>query len=231
MCTDTLFSYFFCTLHLDLQPFKLGKSLEESQVFVHDIDRLMPKLSNAQELAHNVAIGTMPSIFSSGIDTVAVGQPFTLMEYHASCHLPPSLTFLLLPISLSIHNILHTPFYHATYTIATPSYNPVPLIESSRAAFIDAKYDRLPNLDTSEQNELRECHLRYHFDVRHWIPGALGSTHVSIWAKLDVEDSYYMGSFGETAGEEGLAETTQDQMMRDNMAQIVNMEDTNQLTL
>ncbi|WVN89900.1 uncharacterized protein L203_105130 [Cryptococcus depauperatus CBS 7841] len=79
---------------------------------------------------------------------------------------------------------------------------------------------------------------------QHWIPGALGSTHVSIWAKLDVEDSYYMGSFGDThyighipadmygkAGEEGLAETTQDQMMRDNMAQIVNMEDTNQLTL
>ncbi|WVO17235.1 hypothetical protein L204_104927 [Cryptococcus depauperatus] len=97
---------------------------------------------------------------------------------------------------------------------------PFTLMEGNK--IVKIQYDRLPNLDTR----------------------ALGSTHVSIWAKLDVEDIYYMGSFEDThyighipadmygkADKEGLAETTQDQMMRDNMAQIVNMEDTNQLTL
>lgn len=55
----------------------------------------------------------------------------------------------------------------------------------------------LPDLSKEEKAELEKCYLNYHPDAKYWLPGASNSPHSSVWAKLDADDIYYVGGFGE----------------------------------
>ena len=58
------------------------------------------------------------------------------MEYHAPCHPDPSLTFVLMPISLSTRNILKSENHYATYTVQMPSEGVRSPMSRGRVAFI-----------------------------------------------------------------------------------------------
>ncbi|WVQ84374.1 hypothetical protein IAT38_006526 [Cryptococcus sp. DSM 104549] len=150
---------------------------------------------NTKKLIHDVSTGTMASVFPEGTDHA--GRPFALMEYHAPCHPSPSLTFLLLPVSLSTRNILNTPSHRATYTVQTPTQGVKSPMSKGRVAFI-GNVTTLPDISGDEQKELEKCYLKYHPDAKYWVPGAPDTPHFAVWARFDIDDIYYVGGFGDT---------------------------------
>jgi hypothetical protein len=97
-------------------------------------ETLAEAASNAKHLVHSISTGTMASVFPSEGDNA--GRPFAMMEYHAPCHPDPSLTFVLMPISLSTRNILKNDNHYATYTVQMPSEGVRSPMSRGRVAFI-----------------------------------------------------------------------------------------------
>jgi hypothetical protein len=99
-------------------------------------ETLTEAASNAKYLIHTIPTGTMASVFP---DT---GRPFAMMEYHAACHPTPdpSLTFVLMPISLSTRNILANEHHYATYTVQMPAEGIRSPMSRGRVAFIGVSH-------------------------------------------------------------------------------------------
>lgn len=97
-------------------------------------ETLQEAASNAKHLIHTISTGTMASVFPSEGDNA--GRPFAMMEYHAPCHPDPSLTFVLMPISLSTRNILRNDNHYATYTVQMPAEGVRSPMSRGRVAFI-----------------------------------------------------------------------------------------------
>jgi hypothetical protein len=97
-------------------------------------ETLLEAASNAKHLVHTISTGTMASVFPLEGDNA--GRPFAMMEYHAPCHPDPSLTFVLMPISLSTRNILKNDNHYATYTVQMPSEGVRSPMSRGRVAFI-----------------------------------------------------------------------------------------------
>jgi hypothetical protein len=57
-------------------------------------------------------------------------------QYHAPCHSSSSLTFSLMPISLSTHNILQDELHRATYTVSMPYDNARSAMSRARVSLI-----------------------------------------------------------------------------------------------
>ncbi|CAD6579498.1 MAG: hypothetical protein TREMPRED_002508 [Tremellales sp. Tagirdzhanova-0007] len=154
-------------------------------------------LEAGMRLVHDVNTGTMASVFPP--DTENAGQPFALMEYHAPCFPSPSLTMLLMPISLSTRNILSTPSHHATYTIQMPMERSSSPMSRRRVAFI-GNITILPFTDIPkpELAHLEECYTSYHPDASMWLPYQQRHPFDSMWARFEPQDIYYVGGFGDT---------------------------------
>ncbi|WVQ73315.1 hypothetical protein IAR50_002883 [Cryptococcus sp. DSM 104548] len=177
--------------------------------------------ANIKKLVHQVTTGTLSSVFPASADDPPQfregikfgyrhangeeyvpykpkleGRPFALPEYHAPCHSAPSLTFLILPISRSSKNILQHPQHYATYTLAAEVGKGETSMSSARVALI-GNMTILRDLSEKEEADLAECYLSYHPDARGWLPGKDGSPHFSEWARMDLEEIYYVGGFGD----------------------------------
>lgn len=107
-------------------------------------ETLFEAASNAKHLIHTISTGTMASVFPSEGDNA--GRPFAMMEYHAPCHTDPSLTFVLMPISLSTRNILKNDNHYATYTVQMPSEGVRSPMSRGRVAFIGVSLNRVSDL-------------------------------------------------------------------------------------
>jgi hypothetical protein len=107
-------------------------------------ETLSEAASNAKHLIHTISTGTMASVFPSEGDNA--GRPFAMMEYHAPCHPDPSLTFVLMPISLSTRNILKNDNHYATYTVQMPSEGVRSPMSRGRVAFIGVGLDPVGTL-------------------------------------------------------------------------------------
>jgi hypothetical protein len=110
-------------------------------------ETLTEAASNAKHLIHTISTGTMASVFPSEGDNA--GRPFAMMEYHAPCHPNPSLTFVLMPISLSTRNILKNDNHYATYTVQMPSEGVRSPMSRGRVAFIGVSLDPAGDLDSA----------------------------------------------------------------------------------
>ncbi|EJT50919.1 hypothetical protein A1Q1_07892 [Trichosporon asahii var. asahii CBS 2479] len=65
----------------------------------------------------------------------------------------------------------------------------------------DLAADEMQNLttvypDEKERKRLEECFTQYHPDAKWWLPGDPKGAHVARWARLDIQDIYYIGGFG-----------------------------------
>lgn len=50
--------------------------------------------------------------------------------------------------------------------------------------------------DEEERVRLEACFTQYHPDAKWWLPGDPKGAHVARWARLDIQDIYYIGGFG-----------------------------------
>lgn len=106
--------------------------------------------------------------------------------------------------------------HYASYSVAMPHKDEWSPMSLSRVAFIGVSLIKLgfdykalsdanpaqnmtflPDISKEEKAELEKCYLSYHPDAKYWLPGASNSPHSSVWAKLDADDIYYVGGFGE----------------------------------
>jgi hypothetical protein len=49
---------------------------------------------------------------------------------------------------------------------------------------------------STDLETLQRCYTSYHPDAKRWLPHTPGA-HMSLWARMEVEDVYYVGGFGE----------------------------------
>lgn len=127
-------------------------------------ETLAEAASNAKQLVHTISTGTMASVFPALEGSPNSGRPFAMMEYHAPCHPSPdvSLTFVLMPISLSTRNILASEGHHATYTVQMPAEGVRSPMSRGRVAFIGVStflilWSSVPSADSRIS---RSCHWR-----------------------------------------------------------------------
>ncbi|KAK4684321.1 hypothetical protein P7C73_g5869, partial [Tremellales sp. Uapishka_1] len=139
---------------------------------------------NIRTLVHDITTGTIASVF-----------PHESEHADAPCDSPTSLTFLLLPISLSTHNILSSPSHYATYTVQMSSDVKSPM-SRGRVAFI-GNMTLLSHPTPDEDARLSKCYTSYHPDAKSWLPSTPDAPHFSVWARFDIEDIYYVGGFGD----------------------------------
>ena len=116
-------------------------------------ETLSEAASSAKHLIHSISTGTMASVFPSEGDNA--GRPFAMMEYHAPCHPDPSLTFVLMPISLSTRNILKNDNHYATYTVQMPSEGVRSPMSRGRVAFIGVSLNRVSDLLSGRHANVR----------------------------------------------------------------------------
>lgn len=54
----------------------------------------------------------------------------------------------------------------------------------------------LNDIDVAERERLATCYTKYHPDARWWLPDDPRGAHTAHWARLDINDIYYIGGFG-----------------------------------
>jgi len=156
-----------------------GETVQEAAVLARALVDLSPS-----------SIGSMATVFPDDHATLA-GQPFSLQEYYASCHVNGSLTLLLMPISRSSQNILHSDTRSVSISVADAqpdASRPRVSLIGNVTVFTDV--DAIP-----DEEEMKTCYVSKHPDARRWIPGP-GEPHVAYWARFDPETIYYVGGFG-----------------------------------
>ncbi len=57
--------------------------------------------------------------------------------------------------------------------------------------------EHIPDLDVQENN-IEECFVSTHQDSRLWLPGSKFAAHQGTWARIVVEEIYWIGGFGGT---------------------------------
>ncbi|WRT68049.1 uncharacterized protein IL334_005024 [Kwoniella shivajii] len=149
---------------------------------------------NARIIVKDVKTGTMASVFPEESDLA--GRPFAMMEYHAPCYSNGSLTIILMPISRSTQNIFNDPGHHVAYTVSMPTEGIRSPMSRGRVALM-GNVTTLRDISKDESRELSKCYTSYHPDSKYWLPGNEDSPHVSIWARLDIDNIYYVGGFGD----------------------------------
>ncbi|MCJ1462949.1 hypothetical protein MMC07_001553 [Pseudocyphellaria aurata] len=131
------------------------------------------------------------------------GAPIGLIEYYASCgpHLHDP-TILALSIATSIKNAragsnvtlslrYHPPVDHA------PSQDPYTYSPANLPRFSLIGHIELLSMREVREHGIKSCFLQSHPDAKAWTPG--NDIHESWWARLVVEEIYWIGGFGDRA--------------------------------
>ncbi|KAG6993998.1 pyridoxamine 5'-phosphate oxidase [Physcia stellaris] len=165
----------------------------------------------ARRILNLSSIATLSTVFpASAASTFETrpddlgGIPIGLMDYYASCG-PRSYDPTILAISIATSfknaqagsNVTLSIRYHPPSTQNPPpedlyTYSPANLPRFSLIGHIEA----LTPADV-QKNEIESCFLRSHPDAEAWTPG--NPIHESWWARLVVEEIYWIGGFGDRA--------------------------------
>ncbi|MCJ1283156.1 hypothetical protein MMC26_002483 [Xylographa opegraphella] len=166
----------------------------------------------ARRILQLSSIGTLSTVFPptaavdssrSGPPPHLDGAPIGLMDYYATCapapHEPTVLAIAIatsfrntaagsnLTLSLRWHPPAHAPPERDPYTYSPANMPRFSLLGHVRA--LDAEEVRA--------GEVRECFLKRHPDAQAWTPG--NEIHLSYWARVVVEQVYWIGGFGDRA--------------------------------
>ncbi|KAF4206152.1 hypothetical protein CNMCM8980_007016 [Aspergillus fumigatiaffinis] len=164
--------------------------------------------------------GTVSTIFpdplpgNSHVPASVVGLPISLPEYIADCdeYLPADVsnggdgnpTFLALRISTTFRNTAAG----SNISLAVDWWDHLKETQPIAPGFprSEAGLPRVTLIgyvepfDTPLRGDteaaLEECYLRAHPDASVWLPGKPGAPHSSYWAKMVVEQVYWIGGFG-----------------------------------
>ena len=166
--------------------------------------------TQARRVLYLSTIATLSTVFPSSSPSILENRPDNLggsvaglMDYYASCGSQPyNPTILAISIATSFKNAragsnvtlslrYHPPSDHPP-TDDEYAYSPANLPRFSLIGHIEAL-----SPSEIEADNVRECFLRAHPDAAAWTPG--NEIHVSYWAKLVVEEIYWIGGFGDRA--------------------------------
>ncbi|TBU33795.1 pyridoxamine 5'-phosphate oxidase-domain-containing protein [Dichomitus squalens] len=144
----------------------------------------------ARQLVNSVSIGNMATVYPADHASLA-GEPFSLQEYYASCHVNGSLTLLFLPISRHSQNVLLSPTHAASVSV----WSDRPAASRPRVSLI-GNVTVFPVLEeTPDREAIQACYVAQHPDARWWLPGPR-EPHIAYWARFDPHSVYYVGGFG-----------------------------------
>ena len=164
----------------------------------------------ARRILNLSSIATLSTVFPSSSPSTLENRPdnlggssIGLMDYYASCGSQSyDPTILAIGIATSFKNAragsnvtlslrYHPPSNHPPaddlYT-----YSPANLPRFSLIGHVEALSPR-----DIEEDDVRSCFLRSHPDAEAWTPG--NKIHESWWARLVVEEIYWIGGFGDRA--------------------------------
>lgn len=167
----------------------------------------------ARRILNLSSIATLSTVFPSSSSPTLEKRPndlggasIGLMDYYASCgSRPHDPTILAISIATSFKNaragsnVSLSLRYHPPTTDHMPvegfdlyTYSPANLPRFSLIGYIEA-------LSPAEiqSDDIRSCFLRSHPDAKAWTPG--NRIHESWWARLVVEEVYWIGGFGDRA--------------------------------
>jgi len=164
----------------------------------------------ARRVLHLTTLGTLSTVFPKSHtnenrpDDLG-GVPIGLMDYIADCEDGGNPTILALNIATSFKNVAAG----SNITLSMqwiPPHPPSSRIKSSEALPFSAAnlprfsligyLERIPQSDV-ESKSIRNCFVKNHPDARYWTPGNM--IHESWWARLVVEQVYWIGGFGDRA--------------------------------
>lgn len=131
------------------------------------------------------------------------GAPIGLMEYYASCG-PETYNPTILAISIATSfenakagsNMTLSLRYHPPAD-RPPSDDPYTYSPANMPRFSLIGYLERLSPEEIQRNEVHSCFLKEHPHARPWTPGNI--IHESWWAKLVVEEIYWIGGFGDRA--------------------------------
>ena len=185
----------------------------ESSADFEGIPTIHQSAIQARRILNLSSIATISTVFPSTSDTPRsrfenrpgdlAGTPIGLMDYYASCGPnPENPSILAIGIATSFRNAhegsnvtlslrYHPPEDHPPsddiYT-----YSPANLPRFSLIGHIEPVVQR-----EVEDYDIKSCFLERHPDAELWLPG--NQIHNSWWAKLVVEEVYWIGGFGDRA--------------------------------
>ena len=154
------------------------------------------------------SIATLSTVFPStsnngGRPSETDGSPIGLMDYYASCMPSPSdPTILAINIATAFRNAAagsnvtlslryHAPYHHPP-SDDIYEYSPANLPRFSLMGNV------VPiSQEQVEKYDVSECFFNQHEDATAWKPG--NGIHHSYWARLVVEEVYWIGGFGDRA--------------------------------
>jgi len=177
---------------------------------IYSIPSIHESATQARRVLNLSNIGTLSTVFPSSSPSILEKRPdnlgsssISLMDYYASCGSRPyNPTILAISIATSFKNAragsnvtlslrYHPPANHPP-TDDVYTYSPANLPRFSLIGHIEAL-----SPSEIEADNVRECFLRAHPDAEAWTPG--NEIHYSFWAKLVVEEVYWIGGFGDRA--------------------------------
>lgn len=164
----------------------------------------------ARRILNLSSIATLSTVFpASSTSTLETrpdvgGASVGLMDYYASCGPHPyNPTILAISIATSFKNaragsnVTLSLRHHPPTTDHPPAddlytYSPANLPRYSLIGHIEALSPR-----EAQENEIKSCFLNLHPDAKAWTPG--NRIHESWWARLVVDEIYWIGGFGDRA--------------------------------
>lgn len=205
---------FFLLLHLaasaapNLQHVFTNPDTLSSSIYsipsIHESAMQARRVLNLSSLAtlSTVFPGSSPSILENRPDNLG-GSPVGLMDYYASCGSQPyNPTILAINIATSFKNARAGSNVTLSLRYQPPidhppaddiyTYSPANLPRFSLIGHIEAL-----SPGEIEVDNVHDCFLRAHPDAEAWTPGNV--IHESFWAKLVVEEIYWIGGFGDRA--------------------------------
>ncbi|KAJ5180000.1 FMN-binding split barrel-like protein [Penicillium capsulatum] len=164
--------------------------------------------------------GVISTVFPDSIPPSAhtpssvAGFPIGLREYISDCDgaLPSDLThddngdptILALRVATTFKNIAAGSNFSLELDwwdhldAAAPVYPSLPLSPAALPRVTLFGYlETLPSLSEAASASLEQCFLASHSDAKVWLPGAPGSPHASFWARMVVNQAYWIGGFGD----------------------------------
>ena len=164
----------------------------------------------ARRILNLSSIATLSTVFPSHSHSTLEqrpqdlgGAPIGLMDYYASCGPRPyDPTILAISIATSFKNAKagsnvtlnlrwHPPVDHP------PGQDPYQFSPANLPRFSLIGYIEPLSPAEVEANDIKSCFLRTHSEANPWTPG--NEIHESWWARLVVEQVYWIGGFGDRA--------------------------------
>lgn len=124
------------------------------------------------------------------------GIPIGLMDYYADCE-PESgnPTILAVSIATAFKNVEAGSNVSMSLRWQPPNVK-WPSVASLPRVSLLGHLERIPEA-VVQKSQIKECFVDIHHDARWWIPGS--EIHDSYWARLIVDQIYWVGGFGDRA--------------------------------